>query len=130
MIGKIINRVNSSDCIVLVNGVMLKTYMLEDIEINKPKKITFIPFITSKVDKENLLNLNLRKNKRLVIDDFEKSSYQAYGEIVSLKPLSIDCGAIQLELDEEDLHSEIQKSDLQLGMYIYFYIDRLDIENA
>lgn len=129
MIGKIIHKIDSNNFIVFSNGVLLKAYAFENIEIGKPKKIMFIPFITSKVNEESFLKLNLKKNKMLIIDHFEKSSYQVYGEIVNTKPLLIDCGAIQLELDEDDLHSDIKISDLESGMFVYFYIDRLDIEN-
>lgn len=130
MIGKIICKINSNNIIILVNGVILKVYTFEDIVNDCSKEITFIPFITSKVNQESFLKLNMEKNKQLIIDNFEKSSYQAYGEIVGTKPLLIDCGAVELELDEDDLHPEIKISKLELGMYIYFYIDRLDIENG
>ena len=124
MIGNIIYKIDSNNIIALVNGVILKAYTWEALEINQPQELEFIPFLTAKVNKESFLNLNTRGDKKLIIDN----SYQALGEIVSIEPLLIDCGAIELELDEDDLHEDIEMFELEVGMSVYFFIDRLDIE--
>lgn len=130
MIGEIISKLDLDESLLLVNGTILKAYMLEDIEIGTKIAVSLLPFITSKVNRESFSSLNKNKDKKLVIDDFKKSSYQAFGEILNTSPLTIDCGSVILELDEQDLHSEIKLSELEQGNYVYFYIDRLDIEIA
>jgi hypothetical protein len=65
---------------------------------------------------ESILNGNTEKLKKLVCTG--GWSYRAYGEIISIDPIIIDCGVARFENDV----------DLQcIGEYIAFNIIRLDV---
>jgi hypothetical protein len=68
---------------------------------------------------EDIFNGNPAKERKLVqVKDW---SYKAYGKIIDLNPVVVDCGVVKFE-------DVIQTNDRRcVGEYISFSIDRLDI---
>jgi hypothetical protein len=64
---------------------------------------------------------NKDNTKDLIIKSNSTWSYSAYGQIVSINPVIVDCGIAKLDL------GCFSKDNRLIGEYIFFDIARLDI---
>jgi hypothetical protein len=69
---------------------------------------------------EDIFNGNKDKQKKLVKSNRDWS-YEGYGQIISINPIVVDFGDLELELGEWTHDERV------VGEYIYWKIDRLDL---
>ncbi len=70
---------------------------------------------------ETFFTYNINKEMKIVPFDNSRTSYYCYGRIISVNPIVIDCGDIQLD------YGEFTSDKKVVGEYVYFVIARLDI---
>lgn len=70
---------------------------------------------------EVMFNENKDKVKDLIIKPNSTWSYSAYGQIVSINPVIVDCGIAEFNL------GYFSRDERLVGEYIFFDIARLDI---
>lgn len=128
MIGQHIIDIGINKAIFNINGELVLVHKLEDFNKGESTEILLVPFITTKVSMDIFFHQNSDKSKKLIADNIEEASYQVFGEIVNIEPIVLNAGLVEIEIDIEDLDSEINYKNISLGDFVYFYIDRLDIE--
>jgi hypothetical protein len=68
-----------------------------------------------------MLKENTEKQKILKPKSNSKWSYYAFGQVVAVNPLSVDCGVTIFDLERNF------RDERLINEYIYFVIERLDI---
>lgn len=95
-----------------------------DFKEGETAEVEISPLCIDGTGDDSFLTANADKKKELIQeeDGRTKWSYHAYGEVVSIFPVMADCGDMLFDLGNQTLAG---KTD-----YIYFFIDRLDINRA
>lgn len=85
-----------------------------------------IEFNPSLHDKPGLFKENPANEKKLIPSWYCR--YEAYGQIISINPLIVDCGELVISLENFDIKTIAElNSEEQLKKHISFEISRLDI---
>jgi hypothetical protein len=87
------------------------------------EKVRF-SFIEEETSELSFWNNNKERKKEVISSNNSRWSYYCYGKIVSIHPVTIDCGVIELPF------GDWINDERTLGSYVYFVVSRLDIEKS
>jgi len=81
----------------------------------------YFSFIEEEVSESAFWAENKEQKKEVVPSDSNRCHYYCYGELKSIHPVVIDCGAIDLSF------GDWINDERMIGSYVYFVMARLDI---
>lgn len=87
---------------------------------NKTYQLDF-DFLEDGVEENIFWSENRFNDKGLIKDTKDRLRYYCYGQIISIDPIQIDLGDIQLD------YGSIYNYKSVVGKYVYFVISRLDL---
>lgn len=92
-----------------------------DFEVGNIYKVEFGFIEGADVQWDVMFSKNKDRIKDLIIKPSSTWSYSAYGQVLSVNPVIVDCGIGEFDL------GYLSKDDRLIGEYIFFDISRLDI---
>ena len=90
-------------------------------EVGKSYRVEFDFLEGIDIEWEVMFSENKHKVKDLIIKSNSTWSYSAYGQILSINPIIVDCGIAEFDL------GYFSRDEQLIGEYIFFYIARLYI---
>ncbi|PJI09387.1 hypothetical protein [Clostridium pasteurianum] len=92
-----------------------------DFEVGNSYKVEFGFIEGADVQWDAMFNENKDKIKDLIIKPSSTWSYSAYGQVLSVNPVIVDCGIGEFDI------GYLSRDERLIGEYIFFDISRLDI---
>lgn len=92
-----------------------------DFEVGNSYKVEFGFIEGVDLQWDVMFSENKDKIKDLIIKPSSTWSYSAYGQVLSVNPVVVDCGVGELDL------GYLSRDERLIGEYIFFDISRLDI---